>query len=112
MAQRVAEHVVRGRLFGPKRLLRVDLHGVSAFGAGDDRVLIRWEWIEGIEVERGAVVVRGAEDSIALPDGAYGLGVQALAEELQRARGITDRSDVIRRLSSGADTDSDDEEDG
>lgn len=105
--------MVRGRLFGPKRLLRVDLHGVSAFGAGDDRALIRWEWIESIEIERGSVVVRAAEDSIVLPDGAYGLGVQALAEELEKARGITDRSDVIRRLSSGADTDdSADEDDG
>jgi hypothetical protein len=111
VAQRVAEHVVRGRLFGPKRLLRVDLHGVSSFGAGDDRVLIRWEWIEGIETERGGVVVRGADDSIVLPDGAFGLGPAGLAEELESARSITNRSDVIRRLSSGADTD-DTEEDG
>jgi hypothetical protein len=118
VVQRVAEHVVRGRLFGPKRLLRVDLHGISAFGAGDDRVLIRWEWIESIGTERGSVVVRAADDSIVLPDGAYGLGVQALADELEKARGITARSDVIRRLSSGADTDTghtddaDDEDDG
>jgi hypothetical protein len=110
VAQRVAEHVVRGRLFGPKRLLRVDLHGVSEFGAGDERALIRWEWVEGIEIERGSVVVRAAEESIVLPDGAFGLGVRELAEELEKARGITDRSDVIRRLSSGADTDDSDDE--
>lgn len=94
---------MRGRLFGSKRLLRVDLHGVSAFGAGDERVLIRWEWVEGIEVEKGSVVVRGAEDSIVLPPGAFGLPPEELADELEQARGITNRSDVIRRLSSGAD---------
>ena len=105
MAQRVAEHVVRGRLFGPKRLLRVDLHGISAFGAGDERSLIRWEWVEVIELERGSVVVRGAEDSIVLPSGAFGLAARALAEELERARAIENRSDVIRRLSLGADHD-------
>lgn len=101
MAQRVAEHVVRGRLFGPKRLLRVDLHGVSAFGAGDDRALIRWEWVEAIDVERGSVVVRSADDSIVLPSGAFGLETEDLADELQRARGIENRSDVILRLSGG-----------
>ncbi len=92
---------MRGRLFGPKRLLRVDLHGVSAFGAGDERSLIRWEWVEGIEVDRGSVVVRGAEDSIVLPSGSFGLDAARLAEELERARAIQDRSDVIRRLSVG-----------
>lgn len=103
MAQRVAEHVVRGRLFGPRRLLRVDLHGVSSFGAGDDRALVRWEWVEGIDVEKGSVIVRGSEDSIVFPSGAFGLGPEALAEELELARGIQSRSDVILRLSSGTD---------
>lgn len=103
MAQRVAEHVVRGRLFGPRRLLRVDLHGVSVFGAGDERSLIRWEWVGAIEVLRGSVVVRGAEDSIVLPSGAFGLAAHELAEELERAREIQNRSDVILRLSSGGD---------
>ena len=101
MAQRVAEHVVRGRLFGPKRLLRVDLHGVSLFGAGDERVLLRWEWVEAIEVERGSVVVRGSEESIVLPSGSFGMEAEVLAEELERARSIQNRSDVIRRLSVG-----------
>ena len=111
MAPRVAEHVVRGRLFGHSRLLRVDLHGVSEFGAGDERALIRWEWVEGIEIERGSVVVRGAEDSIVLPSGAFGFGPNELAAELERARGITDRSDVIRRLSAGGDEVDVDEDD-
>ena len=92
---------MRGRLFGPKRLLRVDLHGVSAFGAGDERALIRWEWVESIDVDRGSVIVRGREESIVLPSGAFGLEAKDLAEELQRARAIVSRSDVILRLSGG-----------
>ena len=95
---------MRGRLFGPKRLLRVDLHGVSEFGAGDERALIRWEWVKTIEVERGSVVVRSPEESIALPSGAFGLVAEELAEELERARAIGNRSDVIRRLSTGGGT--------
>lgn len=102
MAPRVAEHVVRGRLFGPSRLLRVDLHGVSEFGAGDERSLIRWEWVEAIDVERGSVVVRGAEEAIVLPSGAFGLGTDELAQELERARAIHNRSDVIARLTPDA----------
>ena len=103
---------MRGRLFGSRRLLRVDLHGVSAFGAGDERSLIRWEWVEGIEVDRGTVVVRGAEDAIVFPSGAFGLGTDELAQELELARGITSRSDVILRLSSGADAGDDSGDDG
>ena len=103
MAQRVAEHVVRRRFFGPKRLLRVDLHGVSSFGAGDHRSLVRWEWVEGIDVEGGTgVVVRSATDRIAFPAGAFGLSPHQLASELERARSITERPDVIGRLSGAA----------
>lgn len=94
--------MVRGRLFGPDRLLRVDLHGVSEFGAGDERALIRWEWVETVEVGRGSVVVRGAEEAIVMPSGAFGLGAAELAEELERARAIHHRSDVIARLTTGA----------
>ncbi|MGI8983448.1 MAG: hypothetical protein ACR2HM_02760 [Acidimicrobiales bacterium] len=100
MAPRVAEHVVRGRLFGPNRLLRVDLHGVSEFGAGDERALLRWEWVEAIEVERGSVVVRGADATITMPSGAFGMAAGELAEALERARAIQHRSDVIARLST------------
>lgn len=103
MAPRVAEHVVRGRLFGPSRLLRVDLHGVSEFGAGDERALIRWEWVEAIEVERGSVLVKGAEETITMPSGAFGMDAEELAAELERARAIHNRSDVIGRLSIDAD---------
>jgi hypothetical protein len=99
---------VRGRLFGPKRLLRVDLHGVSVFGAGDERALIRWEWVKTIGIERGSVVVRSPEESIVLPSGAFGLVAEQLAEELERARSIGNRSDVIRRLSSTGASNGDD----
>ncbi len=94
---------MRGRLFGPRRLLRVDLHGVSSFGADDERALIRWEWVEGIAVGKDSVIVRGAEDSIVFPAGAFGMEPETLAEELELARSIQSRSDVIFRLSSGAD---------
>lgn len=102
VAQRVAEHVVRGRLFGPKRLLRVDLHGVSTYGQGDERTLIRWEWVGAIEVDRDSVVVRGGDESIVLPAGAFGLAPADLASELERARAIQSRPEVIGRLSVGA----------
>jgi hypothetical protein len=101
VAQRVAEHVVRGRLFGPRRLLRVDLHGVSMFGAGDERSLIRWEWVEAIAIERGSVVVRSADGTITIPSGSFGLAPEQLAGELEQARDIRTRSEVIRRLSGG-----------
>ncbi len=105
MAQRVAEHVVRRRLFGPRQRLRVDLHGVSLFGAAGEKALIRWEWMEGIDVDRGAVVVRSATDTITLPSGAFGLAADDLVAELRRARSIQDRSEVIGRLGgSGART--------
>ena len=93
---------MRGRLFGPKRLLRVDLHGVSEFGGGEEHTLLRWEWVEAIEIDRGSVIVRGGDEVIVLPSGAFGLQAQELADELQEARGIRNRSDVIGRLSGGA----------
>jgi hypothetical protein len=102
VAPRVAEHVVRGRLFGPSRLLRVDLHGVSEFGAGEERALIRWEWVEAIEVEKGSVLVRAAEESIVMPSGAFGMEAEELASELERARAIHNRPDVIARLTTDA----------
>lgn len=93
---------MRGRrLFGSRRLLRVDLHGVSLFGAGGEKSLIRWEWVEGVEVDRGCVVVRSATDTITLPAGAFGLSPENLAVEMRRARSIVDRPEAISRLSGG-----------
>ena len=101
MAQRVAEHVMRPRRFGPKMLLRVDLHGVSVFGPGDGHTLIRFEWIETITVEQGSgVVVRSASDAITLPPGAFGLEAAVLAERLEEARSIHRRPDVIGQLTA------------
>lgn len=100
MAQRVAEHVVRPRRFGSKVLLRVDLHGVSRFGPGDRRSLIRWEWIDTIEVGEG-VVVRSATEEVEFPPGSFGLDPVALAAHLEMARSIQSRPEVIGQLSGG-----------
>ena len=99
MAQRVADFIVRRRPFGPKVLVRVDLHGVSSFGPGDARTLIRWEWIEDIAVD-GGVAVRSANDRVELPPGAFGLDPEALAQRLEAARSIVHRTDVIAELNS------------
>ena len=98
MAMRVAEHVIRPRLFGPKIRFRVDLHGVSRFGPGEERTLIRWEWVETIGVERDGVVVTSAKDRVALPSGAFGFAPTDLAERLEAARSITRRPEVIGEL--------------
>ncbi len=97
MAATVAEHRVRSRRFGARRRVRVDLHGVSVFGPGPARTLIRWEWVEAISVD-GGVVVRSADDRLTLPPGAFGLTPDALAAELERARSIVHRPDVIGSL--------------
>ena len=99
MAHRVAEHVVRRRRLGPKVLLRVDLHGVSAYGPGRRHTLIRWEWISEIAVDTG-VTVRSTGDAIELPPGAFGLDAPTLAERLERARAIEHRPDVIAALNA------------
>lgn len=89
--------MLRRRLFGPSLRLRVDLHGVSVFGPGDQRTLIRWEWIEGIEADE-AVEVRSASDALRLPAGAFGLSPAVLAERLQAARSLERRPEVIEEL--------------
>jgi len=95
--QRVAEDLVRSRRFGPKVVLRVDLHGVSRLGPGDSRTVIRWEWIEAIDVE-GDVTVRSATDEIRLPSGAFGADAATLGRCLQDARSIENRPAAIARL--------------
>ena len=97
MAQRVAEHRFRPRLFSRPLRIRVDLHGVSLFPPSGDHTLIRWEWIEAIEVEDG-VVVRAARDRITFPPGSFGRSPEELAERLEAARSITDRPEVIADL--------------
>jgi hypothetical protein len=100
VAQRVAEHVMRPRRFGPKILFRVDLHGVSMFGPGDKRVLIRWEWVEKIAVQGGGVDVSSASDHVTFPSGVFGFDPAALAERLEDARSITRRPEIIGELSA------------
>ena len=101
MPSRVAEHLARKRPFGRAVRYRVELHGVSMI-TGDDRVALRWEWIESISVEDGAAVVRGGDREIAFPPSAFGVGAEALAEHLQAARSIERRADVIGELGGGA----------
>ena len=97
---RVAEHVMRSRMFGPRIRLRVDLHGVSTFGPGEERTLIRWEWIEAIAVEGESVVVTSARDQVTFPSGAFGFAAPDLAERLEAARSITRRPEIIGELQS------------
>lgn len=98
MPRRVAEHEVRGRLFGPRRRLRVDLHGVSSFGPGDEHTLIRWERIEAIEAESDGVHVNAANARLTLPPGTFGLDPPVLAERLREASDHVQRGDVIAQL--------------
>lgn len=98
----VAEHRVRARRFGPVTRVRVDLHGISIFGPGDSRTLIRWEWIDVIDPSPGGVVVASADSSLTLPRGAFGLAPDDLAARLSEARSIVKRPDVIGDLVAGA----------
>lgn len=98
--ERVAEHRIVGGPAGERRL-RVDLHGVSVFGPGDDRTLIRWERIVAIEADADGVTVRAPGDELTFPPGAFGLEPDDLAERLGDARSITERPDVIGGLVHG-----------
>lgn len=97
MGQRVAEDLVRLRRFGPRAVVRVDLHGVSLLGPGDRRTMIRWEWVEAIEVADG-VTVRSASDEVRIPRRAFGMDPASLGRQLEEARSITARGEAIARL--------------
>lgn len=97
MPRQVAEDVVRAHRFGRRLRVRVDLHGVSVFGRGDERTLIRWEWIEQIRVGDG-VEVASANAELVIPPGAFGLDPPALAARLEAARSIVERPDVLEEL--------------
>jgi hypothetical protein len=81
--------------------VRVDLHGVSIFGPGDRRTLIRWEAITSIEVADG-VLVRSQGAELTIPPRAFGLEAAHLAARLEAGKSIVDRPDVIGELSGGA----------
>lgn len=95
----MAEWVSRARPLGPRLTVRVDLHGVSLFGPGEQRTLIRWEWMTDITAGDG-VVVRGSNAEITLPARAFGMEPAALAERLEAARSIVSRPEVIGELAS------------
>lgn len=94
---RAAEHVLQTRPFGPKLRLRVDLHGVSVFGPGEQRTLIRWEWMQAIEPGDG-VTIRSASAELKLPAGAFGLSAAALCDWLLAARSLDKRPELIAQL--------------
>lgn len=101
MELRVAECVMRTGRLGRRRRFRVDLHGVSVFGPGAEHTLIRWERIESIAVEGpGLATVTSATAVVAFPKGAFGLSPDALVEQLQDARSIERRGEVIGDLAS------------
>jgi hypothetical protein len=99
MARRSAEHVVRATRHSPELRFRVDLHGVSLFGPGDERTLIRWEWVQSIVADEG-VEVSSARAGVHFPAGTFGLPPDQLCALLQEGRGIERRSDVIATLGS------------
>ena len=97
MGLRAAEHLLRANP-GAELRLRVDLHGVSIFGPGEERTLIRWEWVEHIGGD-GDVDVVSARARIHLPAGAFGLPPEKLRILLEEARSPEKRADVIAELS-------------
>ena len=97
MGRRAAEHVVRETPDSPEVRFRVDLHGVSAFGPGEERTLIRWEWVESIAAGEG-VDVSSTRSSVHLPAGTFGLVPERLRALLEEGRGIERRPEVIAEL--------------
>ncbi len=101
MQLRVAEQVVRAGVLRRPRRYRVDLHGVSVFGPGDEHVLIRWERIETIEAGPDHVTVESATAVVVLPGGLFGLHPSAMAAQLELARSIERRGEIIAELAGG-----------
>lgn len=101
MELRVAEQVLRTGRFGRRRRYRVDLHGVSVFGPGDEHTLIRWERIESIGTNAaGCTAVVSATAEVVFPAGAFGVDPAVLVEHLEKARSIERRGEVIGELAS------------
>ena len=92
-----AEYVIRANHPGPELRLRVDLHGVSVFGPGDERTLIRWEWVEEIRTAEG-VDVSSPNALVRFPPGAFGLPPDVLGALLETGRVPERRSEVITEL--------------
>ncbi|MEO6120625.1 MAG: hypothetical protein ABIW46_03425 [Acidimicrobiales bacterium] len=94
----MAEYSTGGRFRKPKLLVRVDLHGVSTFGPGDQHTLVRWERIEDIVAEHEGVDIVTAAERLHLPSGSFGLSPAALAAQLKRASERDERGHVIDEL--------------
>ena len=92
-----AEYMMRANRLDPELRFRVDLHGVSVFGPGDEHTLIRWEWVEEIRAGDG-VDVSSAKALVRFPPGAFGLPPDRLVALLQAASVPERRSDVIGEL--------------
>jgi hypothetical protein len=92
---RIAQHDIGGR-FG-KRVVRVDLHGVSLAGWVGRRV-VRWEWIERIEQTSSGVVISAPGTRLELPTGVFRKTPCELARLLEQARSIERRAEVIATL--------------
>lgn len=98
MPSRVAETVVRKRLLGRPVRVRVELHGVSLHGPGDQRQIMRWEWIDSVDAVAGGVLVAGDGKQLLVPAGAFGLATTDLAHLLRQAGDIDERITVMDRL--------------
>lgn len=101
MQARVAEFPLGRGPFSRKRKVRVDLHGVSLFGPGRERTLLRWEWITQMLLDEG-LVIRSQNAQIKLPPGSFGLPPEKLLALLEQARSIELRGEIIGRLSGAA----------
>lgn len=98
MPRRVVEEMVRSGRLGPKRRLRIDLHGFSTFGPGTHHSLIRWESVTGITASQHGVVIDSPQQQIVFPSGVFGLEPAVLAARLEQARSIFERGDVLEEL--------------
>lgn len=76
----------------------MDLHGVSVFGPGDKKTLIRWERIRSVDAGEDGVTVDAGDDRLTFPPGAFGLEPEDLAARLDEAQSIMQRPDVIGGL--------------
>jgi len=94
----VAEHSIGGRFLKAKRLVRVDLHGVSTFGPADEHLLIRWERIEDVVAGPEGVDVVTAKERLHVPSGSFNLSPDELAAQLRRAANPDERGVVIDEL--------------
>lgn len=98
----MAETVVRSGVFGRSLRVRVELHGVSIIGPGDERQVMRWEWVDSITPGAGGVVVAGDGKQLVVPTGAFGLSSAVLAGLLRRAGDIDERVAVMDELNGVA----------